>query len=43
MKKLEDIQECVKTHKNQLAKDYKVKTIGIPLIKPILKEILRGK
>ncbi|MCX6583407.1 MAG: nucleotidyltransferase family protein [Candidatus Aminicenantes bacterium] len=29
MKKLEDIQECVKTHKNQLAQDYKVKTIGI--------------
>ena len=29
MKKLEDIQECVKTYKNQLAQEYKIKTIGI--------------
>ncbi len=29
MKKLEEIKECVKTHKNQLIRDYKVKSIGI--------------
>jgi len=29
MKKLEEIKECVKTHKNQLIQDYKVKSIGI--------------
>jgi len=29
MKQLEDIQECVKAHKNELNRDYKVKEIGI--------------
>ncbi|MCI0470715.1 MAG: nucleotidyltransferase family protein [Candidatus Aminicenantes bacterium] len=29
MKKLEEIKECVKTHKNILIQDYKIKSIGI--------------